>query len=333
MREFRTRKAFRDIFDKYGRDWKPDIVLLPFADYCLYAIGMIGSPFGGIPWVGITMRPTFHHRRLGIKSPRDLFSRAKEALFLRVLKSTELRCLFSIDDTLVSYIRSVAKGRKDKIEYLPPPLHDIPLLDPARAKRELGIDPANFVVLLYGTIVRRKGVDQLLRVLRDGRLQRKVVVVLAGQASGDIRRRILSLDWVRALIESGTLLVLDRHINEEEESLVYSAANVIWLGYVGHYASSGILMQARRLGKPVIACEEGMIGWETKRDLLGVTFQRDDLEGVAGHINAFADGNRAGGSQPANMAVSDADIGDAHDVFLARFMNVDGFNTRARSLL
>ena len=47
--------------------------------------------------------------------------------------------------------------------------------------------------------------------------------------------------------------------------MVFSAADVVWLGYQGHYHMSGVLVQAGVMGLPVIACEEGLIGWLTRR--------------------------------------------------------------------
>ena len=62
---------------------------------------------------------------------------------------------------------------------------------------------------------------------------------------------------------------MNRFISEEEEYLVFKASDIIWIGYREHYTMSGVIVQAGRMGKPTIACKEGVIGWLTKKNKLG----------------------------------------------------------------
>jgi glycosyltransferase involved in cell wall biosynthesis len=55
--------------------------------------------------------------------------------------------------------------------------------------------------------------------------------------------------------------VLDHFISGETESDLFSACDVVWLGYKGHYGMSGVLVQAYRSGTPLIATADGLIGW------------------------------------------------------------------------
>jgi len=46
-----------------------------------------------------------------------------------------------------------------------------------------------------------------------------------------------------------TPLVLDRLISEEQEADLFSACDAVWLGYMGHYGMSGVLVQAYHFGR------------------------------------------------------------------------------------
>jgi len=69
--------------------------------------------------------------------------------------------------------------------------------------------------------------------------------------------------------------VLDRFIDSETEQDLFSACDVVWLGYKGHYGMSGVLVQAYRSGKPLIATADGLIGWFCRDGELGPVI--DDL--------------------------------------------------------
>jgi glycosyltransferase involved in cell wall biosynthesis len=68
---------------------------------------------------------------------------------------------------------------------------------------------------------------------------------------------------------------MDRFITAEEELDLFSACDVVWLGYKGHYGMSGVLVQAYRFGKAVVATADGLIGWFCRTGELGTVV--DDL--------------------------------------------------------
>lgn len=80
-------------------------VLLPYMDYMLNAIAVFGSPFKEIPFSGICMRPTFHHKKMGINTPTGKVSQLKEVLFNRLLKLRSLQSIFTIDESLAEFLK------------------------------------------------------------------------------------------------------------------------------------------------------------------------------------------------------------------------------------
>lgn len=75
-------------------------------------------------------------------------------------------------------------------------------------------------------------------------------------------------------------MVRDRYHDASEELDLFSASDIIWLGYIGHYTSSGVLALAGIAGKPVIACEAGLIGQRTEGLQMGITVDPENIDQV-----------------------------------------------------
>src|SRR5688572_6455089 len=50
------RQVMRDFYVQASKHDEINFVLLPYLDYCTYALSVAGSPFGATPWGGIIMR-------------------------------------------------------------------------------------------------------------------------------------------------------------------------------------------------------------------------------------------------------------------------------------
>jgi hypothetical protein len=81
--------------------------------------------------------------------------------------------------------------------------------------------------------------------------------------------------------------LLDRFIEHSEEARLFAASDMVWLGYSNHYGGSGVLAQAIAANRPVLASEEGIIGWRTKKHGLGETFKVNDSIQVCDAIRAL----------------------------------------------
>jgi len=267
VRELRYWLLVRRWYRTYVHRVRPDVVFLPGADYCLHALGLLGSAFGGSPWVGIAMRPSFHYRGTGVVAPRPSLINVKKALFHRVLKDPHLRCLLTLDEPLADYLTSI-NVPVCKYALLPQPTNLANLPDPVLAKRWIGVAEERKLILVYGAITQRKGIFELVRALLQDDFPRNVDIIAAGQLSTEVADALASHN-LGAQIAAGRLRFLNRVIPEVEERTLFAAADIVWLGYTGHYASSGVLVQAASARRPIIACEQGVIGWQAKRHRLG----------------------------------------------------------------
>jgi glycosyltransferase involved in cell wall biosynthesis len=224
----------------------------------------LSSPFGKTPWIGITMRSTFHHHKVGIKShDRPVVNAIKALLFKRATRTAGLRTLLTIDPTLPEWSARNLSKASAAVAYVADPFPDDRAENPVLARERLGLDPSARYLLVYGAISERKGIYELVHALT--RMEHAPTLIVAGEQ--DAGTRHFMRNHVRSL--NPAPLVLDSFIANEVERDLFSACDAVWLGYKGHYGMSGVLVQAYRFGKPVIATEDGLIGWFSRRCELG----------------------------------------------------------------
>ena len=279
-------RLFRAWYKAYANNIRPDVVFLPYLDYCLYAIGLFGSPFGDCPWVGLAMRPSFHYCAMDVLAPRPAFARLKKALFSRTLRNGYLRRLLTVDEPLANYLVDTQRA-SGKVAFFPEPAEFGELPARSEAKRKFGMAPERKLILLYGAVTARKGVVELLRALEAPGFPSVADVLLAGKVAEPAIRKLLAESWVCALRDQGRVKVIDRFIELEEEPALFAAADIVWVGYRGHYSSSGILAQAANVGRPLLACDEGVLGWQTRRHGLGRTVNPADTAEVNAAVDAL----------------------------------------------
>ncbi|CAE6727106.1 hypothetical protein R69927_06743 [Paraburkholderia domus] len=240
------------------------LVVVPYVDYFFYALPFLGSPFRKTPWIGITMRSTFHHHKVGIKSPdRPIVNAIKALLFKRAIQTPGLRTLLTIDPTLPEWSAHNASKNSAAVAYVADPFPDERAENPVLARERLGLDLTQRYLLVYGSITERKGIYELVHALT--RLEHAPTLIVAGEQ--DAGTRHFMRNHVRSLTPAP--VILDSFIANDVERDLFSACDAVWLGYKGHYGMSGVLVQAYRFGKPVIATEDGLIGWFSRRCELG----------------------------------------------------------------
>ena len=278
-RELAYRKLFRQFYYKTLQRTRPDFVFLPFLDYCTYAIALLGSPFGQTPWAGIVMRPAFHYKVMGIIGPRSLLLMPKKLLFFRLLAQKKLRSLFTIDPSLFEYLKTGSSSSGQKAHYLRDPAEFKDNIEKDIARWLLCLPKEAIVLLVYGTINYRKAVDALLLAAAHPNFPANVHILLAGR-QGPKAECLLRSNLGERLMSSGRLHEINKYLTDEEESMVFKAADIVWLVHRKHYTMSGTLVQAGRIGLPVVACEEGLIGWFAKKYDLGVLLYGLDEKSV-----------------------------------------------------
>lgn len=266
---------FRHVFRAVTATRVISLVVVPYVDYFFYALPFLGSPFGTTPWIGITMRASFHHRHVGVRTPhRPLVNAFKALLFRRALAHARMKTLLSIDPTLRDWCTDASLRLGAAIDYLADPFPDVRAGDPGEARHRLQLGKGRHL-LVYGAITERKGIRELVEALSQRR--EAPTLVIAGIEDDQTRAY---LDAARKRLTPPPV-ILDRFITNDVEQDLFSACDAVWLGYKGHYGMSGVLVQAYRFGKPVIATADGLIGWFCRNGELGPVL--DELSAQAIH--------------------------------------------------
>lgn len=279
-REFAARILFREAFRSvHGRN-RVDYVFLPYLDYCLHALGLLGSPFETVSWSGICMRPSFHYPQNGVIAPQPKLSRIKRFLFLRLLRNDWLTSLLTIDELLSRHVRAHHKELAHRLKHLPDPAELKGKHTRESARQILRISDDAIVILVYGSIDGRKGLDVLIEaVARAGDTLPKLHLLVVGRQSASMQS-IMSSSLVKPLLDAARFHVIGEFVDDETQQAVFVAADMVWLGYRNHYTMSGVLVLAGLAQKPVVATSAGLIGWYTRKNNLGEVADINDLESV-----------------------------------------------------
>ncbi|WP_373974904.1 hypothetical protein NT239_14920 [Chitinibacter sp. SCUT-21] len=271
QREIAFWKWSKDIFNKSTGH---TVVLLPYIDYMLNAISLLGTPFQKIPFFGICMRATFHHKKMGINTPHSSVSRVKEFLFKRLIRLPSLISIFSIDESLRLYFSSYSILNVNKIVYLADPSDASPSEDKQISRYALGLPLDKVVILIYGAITARKGVFELLTYLElSGRDD--IHVVLAGKQDENVRSYLASNSSLNSKITQ-----IDRRIENAEEVELFNACDIVWICYANHYTMSGQMIKAAQYNKYVVTKNEGLIGWICMKHDLGYVLDTMEVEDI-----------------------------------------------------
>ena len=229
--------------------WNIGYVFIPFVDdYGLVPLALSRRPFGGLPWGGIVVRPRYHQAEQGY-APRRLADRLERVLYGMLMRAGgDLRQIFTIDPYFAE------AWATPRLKYVPDPA-EMEVLDPAQARARLGFSESDRIVLVYGHLDHRKGIPDLLRAVSEGGLPDSVKLLLAGLQHADIRA-LLDQPPYTGMKRKGQIVEIDRVVSDAEESLVFSAADLVWVYYPGNYGPSGVLVRAGLAGKAVI-CSDG----------------------------------------------------------------------------
>ena len=280
-------KMFAECYGQLLQHERPDYVFIPYLDYCVHAAGLLGSPFGAARWGGIIINPIFHLNEMGIRVPRSRWQWIKKKLFFRLLRDKALRRVFTLDRLLVRYMHENKPGLAKSLCFIPEPVELRGSQSRDSARRALGIPGDATVVLVYGALDGSKGLDALLRSLQADGVREEVSVLVAGRQDPDIRV-LLASSQAKALRDAGRIHERNDFLYDEGEQEVFSASDIVWVGYRRQYISSAVLIQAAMAGLPIVACDEGLIGWLTRKHELGLTVDIGDERAVATAISELA---------------------------------------------
>jgi glycosyltransferase involved in cell wall biosynthesis len=278
-RELALRHMFGQAYRVVHQDKPVDYVFLPYLDYCLYAFGLLGSPFGSTQWGGICMRPSFHYSSYGVIAPKPKLASVKQALFLKLLRSKTLKSVYTIDELLHRFVAEQHPQWAHRLQYVPDPAELNGSNTYESARQELGIPDEAVVVLVYGAIDGRKGLDVLVEALDSSDLLSTFHLLVVGKQSDSIRSLIGSEQFT-TLVGAKRCHVINGFVDDAVQQMVFVASDVVWVGYRNHNTMSGVMVLAGMASKPMISSSNGLLGWYINEMQLGTTFNEHCSEQV-----------------------------------------------------
>lgn len=234
-----------------------DCVFLAYIDWALFAIAALGSPFGNTPFSGITMGLRFHFERMGVKAARDPLGPLKGRLFRRLLALPTLKNIFTIDETLPEYLAAEHVMNGDKVVYFGDPAGGVATMTRAEARATLEIPDDACVVLVYGFLDARKGIDRLLRWV-TGPVPSQLILVAVGNQSPDVQR-LFEAPPARTAAGAGRIRMARRFVSDEEEQRYFRAADLVWLGYDRFDFMSAVVVRAAQNRLAIVYHDRGLV--------------------------------------------------------------------------
>jgi glycosyltransferase involved in cell wall biosynthesis len=280
---------YRKAFYSISRSTSVDFVIVPYADYCLVGLAAPREAFGGVPWITITMRTTFHYSQMGVVAPQSwLKTTIRRLLFYRLLKQKSLVSVLTIDPTLSEFAAHQRNRTLKKIEYFADPIKlHAELPSRAQARRELGIPEDACVVLLYGEISYRKGVIALVDGAAQPACPEVVHVLIAGRKAETIR--LTENASFQNLFAQGRIHDVDGYLDDAQERCVLASADCMWVGYIDFYGVSGVMALAGRHSIPVLGTQDGLIGYLTRKHEIGMTINPMERSSVVAALKRLVD--------------------------------------------
>lgn len=270
---------------RYAQRLRVDHALVLYYDTYQYYLALNLNP--PCPVSGIYFRPTFHYSHLStapVSKRKQLQIHGEKFILNRVLQNPKLHTLFSLDPFVVKYIRSAAAQRK--LIYLPDPV-ELSQISPSQGLREqLGIESNRRVLLLFGALTARKGIDQVLDAipLLSPNLHQQLAIVMVGEASPSYQEHLETK--IADLLRRYPIQIVRHYafVAEEEVPTYFQNADIVLATYQRHVGMSGILIQAAAVQKPVLSSDYGLMGELVKQYQLGLAVDTTQPEAIAAGI-------------------------------------------------
>ena len=205
-----------------------------------------------------------------------------------MMNISTLHKLFVIDFLFFNFAVKNINKNLGKLTYVP----DFGTLNKKFSKEEarenLGISESDNLILIYGSISNRKGVFELLQSLKNGDVRPNLKIILAGVPDDIFLKDYKSFLSNNIFLQNSIIERFFYH-NPSDESLVFSAADIVWLGYKDFYNSSGVMHQSVYAQRPVLSSKNGLIGYYTKKNKIGITIDIRSKNEIVNSINKIFD--------------------------------------------
>lgn len=280
---YKTRAYLKEIKKILNAFPECEFLFLPFLNHFGHYLVLSFDAIGGLPYGGILLH-NFFHMKTDSTIKNVIKENLKKFVLLSLLKREKCKFIGITDPTLLDYLKKKRIKNKSKLYLLNEPGIIDSQVDKSNMdirknfRSSMGINDNDLVILVYGVISGRKGIANLINALVEKNIE-NVKILIAGIIEPDVKG-FLNSEKLNAFIKENKIIILDKYLSRNEESKLFSAADVVWVGYLDFYSMSGVLFQASIMQKPIIACRKGLIGWFTEKYDLGFIIDPEDKDQI-----------------------------------------------------
>ena len=160
-----------------------------------------------------------------------------------------------------------------------------------KSRKKLCLPKKAILILVYGALIDSKGIAELLSIFSNKKIDDNIKVVLAGKQLGIIKNYIANNKNIDKLKSKKKLFFFNKWIDELTEALLFSAVDIVWIGYKNYSSPSGVLYQAVQKSLPVIISNDSYIGNLNKKIKVGCAVNIYDSLSIISGINFVIDNN------------------------------------------
>ena len=271
---FLIRKKFNKIHKKY----KFSHVFINSFQHFDKAFSILGSPFKEVKFSGVFLGIKYH------LFDKFLYNFLNKFLFKILISNKRLLSLIINDELLFNFLKKKKWKYNHKIKFLHDPKEFNYKFNKILARSRLNLPNKSFLVLAYGAIIDSKGLKELISIFDNNDINPNTKVVIAGELIGHMLLYFKSPE-VRKLINTKKLFVFNGWQTEISESLLFSASDVVWIGYKDYLSPSGVLYQAVCKNLPIITSNSHLVHFTNFKYKLGFSVNINDTNDIVFKLN------------------------------------------------
>ena len=279
---FNIKKSFNTI----SKNKKFDLVYVNTLDHFDKALSIFGSPFKKVNFYGLFNHIRFHLSYFKLER-NFLFSYFYEILFRRILKIKYLKNIFIVDDYIKTYldIQNVDNNKIIKVNEASNTHNTfISKKKEIAFRKKYLLTKNDFVILVYGAIRKDKGIKYLIKSVISNNFNKKIKIIIAGKCDSKTLNDIKQFQKLSNK-SNFEIIIFNYFIDENFQNILFSASNLVWIGYTRYYGSSGVYYLAGHMKRPVIINNKGPLYNLNKKYKIGVATDVTDSKKVCNKIN------------------------------------------------
>ncbi len=282
--QFRLYFAIKEKFRQMSLFVKYDYVFLTSIQKFDKALVFFGSPFRDVNFSGVYLGVKFHLYKYRI-SYESRYNYLSKKFFQKLLNISSLQNIITNDHLLKKYLQSENWKKTNKLKFLHDPKEFNFNFNKSYSRKKLGIPKKSKIILVYGALGESKGIIELLTIFKDCKLHKDIRIVLAGRQFGETNNFLLNNRFINKLKLEKKLFIFKDWISEKKEALLYSATDIVWIGYKKYSYPSGVFYQAIQKSIPPLISNDGVINNLNKKIKVGYAINIYDSSNIIEGIN------------------------------------------------